>query len=601
MNIKRKYVLIISTGIIAVIIITVAVKIILDMPYRKQLPSLPELQTLSLPLKEQLSAALAKAKWNPTADNMGNLGMVYYSSASYDKAAICYKLAIQRNKSEWIWYYYLGYLNREMGDSKAAIENFNSVTDYNPKIDLARYYAGEELQNIGKNQLAERAFSGINNTQNKITEKRNETRYDYFPLKTYAAFQIARIYMNTKRIDEAERTLKEIIKDNHSFGPAYRLLGNVYQKKGDSILSNRYTIRANDMAVYSPPVDTLIDRLALMSRSELYLLKKIDEAEKSVYPEWALTLVNHAMQYLPGNEYLVSKAVHLFITMDKGTQAIPYTDQHLKAYQNDFKEMKSVGDLYYQKGFYAQSIIYYSRAAKLKPDDAEVQFCLVLSLWKGGHQQQALTSINELIEKNNRNIKILADGASTLLYLGEKEKASALLTKLKQLAPTDPKVKKIEGMIAESDGNLPEAVKFYEAAFSGDREDLSTIRSLGNLLMKQKLWDKSIAFFRIALEYHPNEPYLLERLGTLLISSPDPKLRNINEGMEYAERAFINTTSHSSTLISAGRSLAVAYATLGDKQNAYHIMSMTINAAKRENLPESNIEGLRKLLTQFHP
>jgi tetratricopeptide (TPR) repeat protein len=287
--------------------------------------------------------------------------------------------------------------------------------------------------------------------------------------------------------------------------------------------------------------------------------------------------------------------------MDKVDQALPLTDQHIKGYQDDFKEMKSVGDSYYQKGYYPQSVIYYSKAANLSPGDTEVQFCLILSLWKKGNKQEAMIKFDALIEKNGKNVKTLADGASMLLYLGEKEKAIVFLHKLIQVAPSDPKVQKLAGMIAESDGKLPEAVKSYELAFKGDPKDLSTIRSLGNILMKQKLWEKSISLFRKALEYHPNDSYFLERLGTLLVSCPDTNLRNIKEGLEFSERAFINTNSHASTLISAGRSLAVAYSILGDKQNAYNIMGMTINAARREHLSESNIEGLKKLMTQFHP
>lgn len=597
MNKKRRIVLF----VIGIAIIFVLIKVVLDAPYRSQIPSLSDLQSLTPSLQEQLTAASRKAYLNPTSQNLGLLGMVYHSSANYEKAAVCYKLAVKKDKSEWIWYYYLGYLNREMGESNAAIENFGAVITKNPNVYQASYYLGEEYQNAGNNQQAEKAFSSIINQQNIAITKKSETRYDYFPLGAYASFQLARIYFNTQRFDETEKTLKDLIKNNRSFGPAYRLLGNVYQKKGDTLSSNRLKIRASDMAVYSSPIDTLVDKLVLMSRSELYLLKKIDEAEKSVYPEWAMKLVNIALQYLPENKFLISKAIRIYIIMDKVDQAIPFTDQNIKANETDFKEMKSVGDLYYQKGYFPQAVIYYSKAAMLIPEDAEVQFCLILSLWKEGKRQEAMGTFDVLIEKSSKNVKVLAEGASMLLYLGEKEKAIVFFHKLVQLSPSDPKVQKLMGMIAEMNGKLPEAVKSYELAFKGDPKDVSTIRSLGNILMKQKLWEKSISLFRKALEYHPNDSYFLERLGTLLVSCPDPKLRNINEGLEFSERAFINTSSHASTLISAGRSLAVAYASIGDKQNAYIIMGMTLNAARREHLSESNIEGLKKLMTQFHP
>jgi hypothetical protein len=83
------------------------------------------------------------------------------------------------------------------------------------------------------------------------------------------------------------------------------------------------------------------------------------------------------------------------------------------------------------------------------------------------------------------------------------------------------------------------------------------------------------------------------------VTCNDPKLRNIGEGKDFCERAFINTASHSFTLVSAGRSLAIAYAIQGDKRNASNIIKMTINLARGENVPSTYLDDLRKLLQQF--
>ena len=85
---------------------------------------------------------------------------------NYEQASQCYKLAVKRNKSEWIWNYYLGFLNMEMGESEAVIENFNSVIEKNPSANLAWYYLGEEYKNLRKNELAEMSFGKIASIQN---------------------------------------------------------------------------------------------------------------------------------------------------------------------------------------------------------------------------------------------------------------------------------------------------------------------------------------------------------------------------------------------------------------------------------------------------
>jgi tetratricopeptide (TPR) repeat protein len=429
---------------------------------------------------------------------------------------------------------------------------------------------------------------------------KTRTRYDYFPLVTYSMYDLARIYMNTGRVDQAEKLLTDIVNSQRAFGPAYRLLGNVYNINGNEALSSQYLVRAGDLTVSPSPVDTLIDRLSLISRSDNYLLKKIDEAEKSIFPEYALELVNHSLLYFPENKYLVAKAVRLYLIRDMGKQALQYLDRHYNYFKNDFKELKGVGDLLYSKEYYAEAMNYYSQAAKLKPDDGQVQSCIVICLSREGRREQALSTVNSYLGKNKNNPALLADGITLLLDLGETEKAKIWLTTLKRLSPSMAKGKQLTGMLAENGGNWNEALENYYAAFNADPSDLTTVRLLGNLLVKQKLWGKAIAHFRKALEGHPNEPYILERLGTLLVTCTDAALRDVVQGRYFCERAFINISSHSVTLISAGRSLAIAYALLGDKQNALKVIRMTIDSAEEQDVPAGYREDLRNLLDKFN-
>jgi tetratricopeptide (TPR) repeat protein len=486
-----------------------------------------------------------------------------------------------------------------MGDPKTALRNYREVTKINPKIFLAWFYEGECYQKMGLNDSAEIAFKNIINRMDKNTVVKTPTRYDYFPLVTYSMYDLARIYMSTQHVDLAEKTLKGIIEDQKAFGPAYRLLGNLYSTKGDTSLSKHYLVRSNDLNVNPSPVDTLIDRIALMSRSEMYLLKKIEEAEKSVFPEYAIELVNHSLTYIPENNYLISKAIELFLVSNMGKKALPLLDRHIIYFQKDYNELKNVGDLLYKKAFYSQAMKYYSEAIKLKPSDPQVQSCIVICLASEGKKQQALDLINEKLDKNKTDPAVLADGVTLLLNIGEKKKAIEWLKRLRNVSPSNTKGLQITGMLFEQDGKWQEALNMYNLSFKGDPGDLTTERLLGNLLVKQKMWDKAIAVFRKGLEYHPNEPFLLERLGTLLVTCNDPKLRNIGEGKDFCERAFINTASHSFTLVSAGRSLAIAYAIQGDKRNASNIIKMTINLARGENVPSTYLDDLRKLLQQF--
>src|SRR5664280_3891807 len=91
----RSPVIYIAAAVILLAIAFVSVKAIVGNAYAKKIPPLPELQSLSAPLKQQLTDAYKQARVYPSADNIGMMGMVYHSSIYYDKAAICYELAIK--------------------------------------------------------------------------------------------------------------------------------------------------------------------------------------------------------------------------------------------------------------------------------------------------------------------------------------------------------------------------------------------------------------------------------------------------------------------------------------------------------------------------
>jgi tetratricopeptide (TPR) repeat protein len=157
----------------------------------------------------------------------------------------------------------------------------------------------------------------------------------------------------------------------------------------------------------------------------------------------------------------------------------------------------------------------------------------------------------------------------------------------------------MSGMAARSEGNIPGAIRLYEASFTLDPQDLTTLGALGELYIRQKRWGPYITRFREALEHQPNDPFLLERLGSMLVTCPDPDFRNTQEGREYSERAFIHKSSTSMTVVSAGRSLALAYATLGDKQNAGFVIQRTIQAARSIPVSPSNLQELERLAGQI--
>jgi tetratricopeptide (TPR) repeat protein len=594
---KKKKNIFLIAGLVIVLI--VLVKIIPEIPYRSNIPSFPDLTNVSDSLRNQIKEASSNAYRNPTSDNLGMLGMVYHSSTNYKEAAVCYELAVKRDNSKWIWSYYLGSLNMEMGESEKAIENFKTVLKLNPDAHLAWYYLGVAYENIGANDKAELALLNIESLKGVDDRGKSPMRTDHFTLNIYARYQMARIYMKAEKLGFAENVLRQILYENRSFGAAYRLLGDIYSKKGNKALSDQFILRANDLITYNIPVDNLMDKLTLLSKSDLYLMKQIDEAKRTIYPEWVYKLISNALQVMPENKYVISKAVKFYVEIGAAKLAFPLLTKHLDYYKEDANEINEVAELLDKNGAYSQSLPYFSQALKLNPKATDQKLSLVFASYNAGMKEKALVFLDELINKDKNNIAVISRGIYVLMTLGETEKAKAYLAELKGTALTNPKVQQCAGMIAEREGKTDVALAQYEKSFGGDPSDLNTIEMLGNILVKKELWKRAIEHFRKALTYHPNEAFLLEKLGTLLITCPEVPLRKIDEGIEYAQRAVDHKSCTAETAMSAGSSLSEAYTAKNDKKTAMSYLNMVIDLAQNSNAPKDYQINLQRKLNEL--
>lgn len=590
-EVKRK--LMVFSGILLLLVIVAGVLMFTgNNSFRERIPELPETTVLSPAMQAQLDEALTAAKRKPSAENLGRLGMVYHSGANYREAAQCYSLATERDKKEWIWQYYYGYLSTEMGNSDAVISSFSEVTKKDPRNYHAWYYLGEDYKNLRENDLAEEAYKKAAAYKGKPSVSGTAARTDHFSLSTYARFKLARLYFDTGRLESAEETLKKLIHDEYLFGSAYRLLGTIYLSQQQDSLGNLYTTRANDLIAFSSPVDTLADKVAAMSRSELYLLKKIDEAERSIHSDWALKLVRQGMEYLPGNRDMISKAIKIYLWKGLYDEATALTDRQMKMFSKDYIEIKNTGMLFYQKALYAQAAKYWEKALEMKPGEHIVQLYLVQSYTATGEKEKAGKLLDQMIGNNLNNPEALADVTGLLFDLGERGKAAKLLTRLRQQAPSNPKVLRMLGDAAQSEGRSSAAMAHYQQSLKGDPADVKTIQVYGDLLMEKEMWDAYIMHYRNALKQHPNSPELLGRLGEALISCPDAGLRNVEEGKQLTERAFTCFNSPVDVMVSSGSHLAYAYALLGEKQKAVETITKTIGIGRREKIAASSQEKL---------
>ncbi len=123
---------------------------------------------------------------------------------------------------------------------------------------------------------------------------------------------------------------------------------------------------------------------------------------------------------------------------------------------------------------------------------------------------------------------------------------------------------------------------------------------LAQLLVLQGKVPEAIEQYRIILQYNPNQPEALNNLAWWLATSPDPKIRDGFEAVQYGERACTLTHYQKTAYIGT---LAAAYAEAGQFDEAIKTAETAIasaSAAGETNLLEKN-RRLLELYRAGHP
>lgn len=565
----------------------------------KNIPSIPASANINPYLKEQVDSTRKKAVYFPSAGNIGNLGMVYNSAEYYDEATKCYTIAAGKDPASWEWNYYLGYMNLELGKSEAAVQAFGKIIKRSPVRYMAMYYTASAWQNLNVPDSAEKYFRLAGEADTKLFTSAAKSRMNFFPLPVYAKFRFASLCMNTNRNEIAEKILNEITRDYVTFGPAYRQLSNLYSMKGDSAQSRYYSSRANDLTIFSPPPDSLIDKLSLISRSDVFLMKQIDIAIRSANSRWAVDLLRHGLVYLSDNKFFISRAVKQFLSVGMSKAALPYIDRHFSFFSDDSGELLETGRLLADAGLTEQAGRYFTRAFENSKNNAGVQSEIALLFVQKGLKQEGLKLMSGLLNEARSNAKIASDAAFMYLELNDRENTLKYFELIKQLSPGDVKLDILNAIVAEKDGKTGEAASLYEKAFARDTRNIYVIDHLSNIYLREEQWGKAVSFLKKALTVYPNSSALQEKLGGLLVACPDPAFRNIPAGREYSERAFINYNYTIPVRISAGRNLALAYYDMGDIRNARLYIGKTVMIAENNNVSKDYLKNLESLQQEF--
>jgi tetratricopeptide (TPR) repeat protein len=241
-----------------------------------------------------------------------------------------------------------------------------------------------------------------------------------------------------------------------------------------------------------------------------------------------------------------------YINQKQPKLAIPEFKAVLATDPNNLNALANLGVLLYFEQNYAEAAPYLKQAVAQRPDLSKIRTLLGLAEKSLGQTAEARADLEASVPQlAEPAIRVQAGLALIEIYAATQEldKAAAVVTLLKQVAPTDPHV-------------LYTAYRIYSDLAGEAMLDLSLAapesgemhQAMAHELYRARDPEGTIANLRKAVAADPNLPGIHFELAEALRNSPDPKVRD-GAGQEY--KLAVAANSHDAKALSKLGDIAV--------------------------------------------
>ena len=442
-------------------------------------------------------------------------------------------------------------------DSKSAVIQFKNALQQDPNLGEARFLLGKALLEAGDPRGAEvelrKAF------ERKFTPDLTIPLLAKTMLAEGQAKKVVDEFAKTELSGEAAANLQT------SLSQAYRAMGNrdaaqaalvaALAAKPDYapalIVQARTKAAQEDVPGALSIVDgilekTPVDPEALMLKASLLAFKG-DQAG-------AMALYNGALQnkpdYLPAHTAIISSLMQKGALDDaakqleamkkvapKNLQTL-YLDAQLAYQRKDFKSVRDIsqqlvkaapssplflqlaGAAEYQLGSYVQAETFLNKALQQAPELRLARSLLVTNYLRGGQPAKALSTLQPVLDKIDKDPALLALAGEAYLQSGDPKKAEEYFAKASKLDPENASRRTSLALAHMAQGDVTTATAELERLSSEDKGITADRALIASYLRRNEL-DKALAAIDVLQKKQPSSPATYTLRARILLSKKD--------------------------------------------------------------------------------
>ena len=300
--------------------------------------------------------------------------------------------------------------------------------------------------------------------------------------------------LNSKKFDELEKKLNELIEQHPKSYPLYNLKG-VYKKIvrdfNDSELAFKEAIKINNK------IPDAYNNLGLLNVDQ----KKIDNA---------IDCFNKAINLNSNNPFYFNNLGNAFAQKDLYNESLQEFQKALSLDQNFFISHNNVGLIKFRQKRFDEAIQSYEKAIKIQPNFDDPYINLGITYFEIGEINLSIKNYETALKKN----------------------------------PNSAKAYNNLGIVLKDQGFYNEAIKNYEASIKINPNFFETYNNLGIALNEINKFDDAISAYEKSIELNPNYSESFNNLANIY-----SKKNNLLKAINYYEKSY-NINSNNTALAS---------------------------------------------------
>ena len=313
---------------------------------------------------------------------------------------------------------------------------------------------------------------------------------------------LASFYSGLKRHEDMVGVLNQIKSHAKDFDRAYLVVGDFYFRNGDADEAFRQ---------YKEGMTRDPKQKSTYQKRMIEVLMRQNKRAEAAEINAAILKEN------PKDSD--ARGLQASLLLDRGDvqKAVAELQAVVSAAPDNFVARYNLGRAHVARGEWEQARQQFAEAVNQRPDYLPARLALAQLQVMRGEFEAALKSVAQVlaIDKKNRSAHMIEASA----LIGQKKYAEArqLLQAMQQVDPDAPDVAVSLGMVALSEGKLPEAEGIFRKAYDANPKDARTLAGLVRTLVEENENDRAIQFLQGEVSKDPSRNDLHMALGTVAI------------------------------------------------------------------------------------